>query len=355
MIKGKYKVNLDVIDKWIEDERVTDIIYSNGELRIETIGMGYQFVSGEIDCKDIEKIVGQLANIEGKNFNSTEALLDGETEIKNVSGQAIGLRFGAIDESLTGSTIALAIRKTPKKNVLNDSLIASSNYLPKKGLELLKVLIDAKANIIIAGETGTGKTELIKYLSDHIRDDERICTIEDTREVHLKHLYNHKDVLGLNTNSRYSFSKLIYASLRQKIDWLIISEVRGGEIKQLLEAMSTGHTTITTIHANSAESIPRRMINMLNMKYEDTSSIESIIYSYVDIGIYIHKKSSNGISRKIYEIVEFYIDEDRLPSINILYQIDGNKVGKFNKITSEKLKRKIFLRDSDIKNISDLL
>lgn len=339
-----YDIKLDTLDKWIQDDNVTDIIYCNGELWIEDLKKGYYQEDIKLDSSDIDKIASQLANSMGVNYNHSNGILDGETE---------DMRFNAIHPSLTGTTVSLAIRKTPTSCRLNDKYIQDTNYLDGEGIKLLKSLVEAKANIIIGGETGTGKTELVKYLMKFKGANERVVLIEDTRECHLKRLYPTHDILELKSNERYNFKSLIKTSLRQKMEWLVISEVRGEEINDLLESISTGHTSITTIHTSSAKDIPRRMVNMMGISLEDTDSVINLIHEYIDIGIYIYKNQKNGVSRRIYEIVEFYNDDHNQPVCHTLFQLSENI--KYSKIKSPTLKRKYKMRGIESEFVDEVV
>ena len=121
--------------------------------------------------------------------------------------------------------------------------------------ELLKGIVKARLNVLISGGTGTGKTTLLNVLSRFIPNDERIVTIEDSAELQMKQ----EHVVRLETRppniegaGEITQRDLVRNSLRMRPDRIIMGEVRGTEVLDMLQAMNTGHDgSLTTIHANS--------------------------------------------------------------------------------------------------------
>ena len=116
---------------------------------------------------------------------------------------------------------------------------------------LLKASIKSGANVIISGKTGSGKTEMQKYLVGFIEENEKIIIMEDTLDTHLKEIYPNKDILSWQINTKLDkpilFNDLIKAGLRNNPNWIIISETRGSEAYSMLKSCLSGHHIITTI------------------------------------------------------------------------------------------------------------
>jgi pilus assembly protein CpaF len=135
--------------------------------------------------------------------------------------------------------------------------------------QLLAGMVRAKMNILISGGTGTGKTTLLNVLSSAIPERERIVTIEDAAELQLQQPH----VVRLETRPPNIEGKgevnqraLVRNSLRMRPDRIIVGEVRGGEVVDMLQAMNTGHEgSMATVHANSPRDALTRLENMAGM------------------------------------------------------------------------------------------
>jgi pilus assembly protein CpaF len=135
--------------------------------------------------------------------------------------------------------------------------------------ELIAGLVKAKVNLLISGGTGSGKTTLLNILSGHIPATERIVTIEDAAELQLQQPH----VVRLETRPPNIEGKgevtqraLVRNSLRMRPDRIILGEVRGAEVLDMLQAMNTGHEgSMTTVHANTPRDALTRLENMIGM------------------------------------------------------------------------------------------
>lgn len=146
-------------------------------------------------------------------------------------------------------------------------------------------------NIIIVGETGSGKTTFMKSLIDSIDVDERLITIEDTREIFLKNHHNFVNLLypqGAKSEDFLNATSLLKSCLRMRPDRILVSELRGGETFDYINAVSSGHGgSITSLHAGSVEEALMRLTLMFlqnetgsRIPYE---TVSSIIKNTIDI------------------------------------------------------------------------
>jgi pilus assembly protein CpaF len=152
-----------------------------------------------------------------------------------------------------------------------------------------------------------GKTELQKLLFGFTRDDEKIITIEDVREMHLKELYPGKDVYSWVTSGSVSIADEVKASLRNNPKWIVVSETRGPEAYEMYQSVLTGHNIATTVHAESAAMIPHRYMGMCLGAYQISESmLEHDILENFDFGIHIRRVNYKGRTlRYLAEILEF--------------------------------------------------
>lgn len=312
--------------EFLADDDITDISYSNnGQVWLKTLSKGvYQVERPDINNTFMEKLAFQCSNVMGKTFNMAHPLLDAESA---------ELRMNFIHESIATNGIACLIRKTPAKIRLNKQKLINEEYITETLHDFLMKCVAGHANIIVAGETGSGKTELLKYLASNIKENEKIITIEDTLELHLDRIFPHRDIVAMKTNNICSYTDVLVACMRQNPIWILLSEVRSGEaVMSVRNAISSGHNILSTIHADKASSIPLRMYSLMESS-QDVEQFLNTIHRYVQVGIYVKgyfSKKFNRFQREIIEICEFYVDENNKPQTNEIYKkaLDGHYILK---------------------------
>ena len=310
------------LNEFLEQDDVTDISYSNGgQVWLKTLSKGvYQVERPEINNPFMEKLAFQCANVMGKTFNMAHPFLDAESA---------ELRMNFVHESIATNGVACLIRKTPAKIRLNKQKLLDEQYITEQMHDFLIKCVWGHCNILVAGETGSGKTELVKYLASNTREDEKIISIEDTLELHLDKIFPHRDIVAMKTNNIASYTDALVACMRQNPIWILLAEVRSAEaVMAVRNSISSGHHVISTIHADKASSIPMRMYALLEGS-QDIEQYLSSIHRYVQIGIYVkgyYSRALDRFQREIMEICEFYVDDEtNAPKTNILYSktLDG--------------------------------
>ena len=317
------------INEFLMDDNVTDISYSNnGQVFLKTLTKGvYKVERPEINNALMEKLAFQCSNVMGKTFNMAHPFLDAEST---------ELRLNFVHESIATNGIAVLIRKTPAKIRLNKEKLLREDYVTEDLLNFLIDCVHARCNIIVSGETGSGKTELVKYLASNTREDEKIISIEDTLELHLDRIYPHRDIVAMKTNNIASYTDVLVTCMRQNPIWILLAEVRSAEaVLAIRNSISSGHHIMSTIHADKAASIPMRMYSLLESS-QDTDQFLSSIHRYVQLGIYVKgymSKKYNRFQREILEVCEFYVDDDNKPCTNEIYKKSLDGTMSFNNPT----------------------
>ncbi len=313
------------LNEFLEDDDVTDISYSNGgQVWLKTLTRGIFLVDRpNINNAFMEKLAFQCSNVMGKTFNMAHPFLDAESA---------ELRMNFVHDSIATNGIACLIRKTPAKIRLNKDKLINEQYITAKLHDFLIKCIHGHANIMVAGETGSGKTELVKYLASKTKEDEKIISIEDTLELHLDKIFPQRDIVAMKTNNIASYTEALVACMRQNPIWILLAEVRSGEaVMAVRNSISSGHHVMSTIHADRATAIPMRMYSLLESS-QDIEQFVGSIHRYVQIGIYVKgyfSKRLGRFQREIIEVCEFYVDdEDNKAKCNLLYQksLDGKVV-----------------------------
>lgn len=287
------------------DGNITDILFNGTDIWIQDNIRGKYISEYRISADAVEAIAKKIANTTGKTWNYAKPELD--TELPN-------LRINAMDPDISPYGTTMAIRVFSDELKVNEKSFGYSvdSFGTPEILNFLIALVKARANIFITGDTGTGKTELLKFLVGYIQDDKAINMLEDTLETNLKKLYPKKNIINWRTRSsetdkdiNVSFSRLTRSSLRVNPDWIIITETRGGEAYHMLKAASTGHAIITTGHAVSAQQATKRLVMMCQEEVDyRTEILGELVTSTFDICIHLELDEST-MTRRISEIAEF--------------------------------------------------
>ena len=310
------QIDFGPLKEFLEQDNITDISYSNGgQIWLKTLDKGvYQVERPEINNALMEKLAFQCSNVMGKTFNMAHPFLDAESA---------ELRLNFVHDSIATNGIACLIRKTPAKIRLNKEKLISEQYVTEALHDFLMTCVEGHCNIIVSGETGSGKTELVKYLASHTKENEKIITIEDTLELHLDKIFPHRDIIAMKTNNIASYSEVLVTCMRQNPRWILLSEVRSAEaVTAVRNSISSGHNIISTIHSDKAANIPMRLYSLLENSQDIDQFLKSI-HRYVQIGIHVKgymSKELGRFQREIIEVVEFYVDDNNEVGTNTLFQ-----------------------------------
>ena len=310
------QVDFGPIQVYLDNDDVTDISYSNGgQVWLKTLSKGvYRVENPAVNNAFMEKMAFQCANTMGKSFNMANPFLDAESD---------ELRMNFVHDSIAKNGIAVLIRKTPAKIRLEKDKILKDDYIRLDIHDFLLKCVEGHCNILVSGETGSGKTEFIKYLAAHTKVDEKLITIEDTLELHLDKIFPQRDIVAMKTNNIASYADVLVTCMRQNPRWILLSEVRSAEaVMAVRDSISSGHNILSTIHAEKAESIPSRLYSLLESSIDMDQFLRSI-HRYVQLGVHIkgyYSKELQRFKREVAEVVEFYVDDENVPQYKILYK-----------------------------------
>ena len=315
------QIDFGPLNEYLQNDDVTDISYSNGgQIWLKTLSKGiFRIENPQINDIFMEKLAFQCSNVMGKTFNMAHPFLDAESA---------ELRFNFVHSSIARNGIAAVLRKTPAKIRLEKDKILSEKYITLEIHDFLIKCIEGHCNVIVCGETGSGKTEFVKYLGSHIKENEKIITIEDTLELHLDRIFPHRDIVAMKTNNIASYSDVLVTCMRQNPKWILLSEVRSAEaVMAVRNSISSGHNILSTIHADKAASIPVRMYSLLETN-QDVEQFLKTIHRYVQLGVMIRgfqSAQTGKFVREIAEVTEFYVDDNNDAKSNTIYKkgMDG--------------------------------
>ena len=218
-----------------------------------------------------------------------------------------GSRVNVIAPPLAIDGAALTIRKFKKDKLTLDQLVNFGSISPE-GATVLQIIGRVRCNVVISGGTGSGKTTLLNCLTRYIDPDERIITCEDSAELQLQQPH----VVRLETRppnlegeGEITMRDLVKNCLRMRPERIIVGEVRGPEVFDLLQAMNTGHDgSMGTIHANTPRECLSRMESMIAMGgfTLPQKTVREIIVGSVDVIVQAARLRDG--SRRITHITE---------------------------------------------------
>ncbi|MBU3724085.1 MAG: CpaF family protein [Burkholderiaceae bacterium] len=254
-------MGLGPIEPLIADPTVSDILV-NGPMSIYVERYGrleptsVRFSNHDHVLRIIEKIVSRV----GRRIDESSPMVDARLPD--------GSRVNAIIPPLALDGPVLSIRRFSVTPFGIKELI-DHGTLSADMASVIESLVRYKTNVLISGGTGSGKTTLLNVLSSFVPADERIITIEDAAELRLQQPH----VVRLETRpanvegkGEISQRSLVKNSLRMRPDRIVVGEVRGAEVLDMLQAMNTGHQgSMTTIHANSPRDAMIRLENMVSL------------------------------------------------------------------------------------------
>lgn len=286
---------------------------------------------------ELENLIRMFASSVHREINEANPIVDARLEN--------GYRVNGVLKVIALNGPILTIRKFNKEAITMDKLIELKS-LTRECSDYLSELVRCGYNIFISGGTSSGKTTFLNALSESILPDERVIIIEDSAELKIEHIKNivHMECRGANSIGRgeVNMASLIKTSLRMRPDRIIVGEVRGKEVVDMIQAMNTGHSgSMSTGHGNSVKGMLGRLETMYLMDSQiPMKSIKGQISNAVEI--YVHLMRDKNGNRKVVEIAEMIGIRDDDYELNYLFVRNGEDelVRTKNKlINNEKLIR----------------
>ena len=227
-----------------EDPSVSELMLNGpGDCWLEREGRLERIEAPDLSGRALRTAAVHIARPLGLQADASDPLVD--ARLRDGSRVAIALPPAA-------PAAAITIRRFGGRQFTAEDLVELGS-LPRAVLEEAADCLRQRRNVLVAGGTGSGKTTLLQALAGLIPDDERLLVIEDTLELQLT-APNCLRLEARGLAGGVSIQDLVRHSLRHRPDRVILGEVRGGEARDLLQALNTGHGgSMSTIHANDAE------------------------------------------------------------------------------------------------------
>ncbi len=281
----------------LRDYFVEDIECNGANSPVYVVHRVYRNMKTSLIFKDADKLqsfVEKLAQRCGKYISYAKPILDGSLP----DGSRVNATY---TKDITSKGPTFTIRKFTKTPWTPVQLISFGTLSPEI-LAYLWILVQYKMNILITGGTSSGKTTLLNAIAFFIPPEARVVSIEDTRELNLPRDNWLPSVVrsatGIGSTGEISLFDLLKSSFRQNPDYVIVGEVRGAEASVLFQGMASGHASISTIHADSVDTLIKRL---------ETPPIElsPTLLNVLDcVCIMTHAIVNKEETRKLKEVVE---------------------------------------------------
>lgn len=254
-------LGLGPLEPLLADPSISDIlvngpstVYIERKGRLEKVAVKFR------DNAHLLHVIQRIVSRVGRRVDESNPMVDARLQD--------GSRVNAIIPPLALDGPALSIRRFGARPLSHEDLLKNRSIMPEM-IEFMAAIVRARANILVSGGTGTGKTTFLNMLSSFIPGSERIITIEDSAELKLQQ----EHVVRLETRppniegkGEITARMLVKNALRMRPERIIVGEIRGEEVLDMLQAMNTGHDgSMATIHANSPRDALSRAAAMMSM------------------------------------------------------------------------------------------
>jgi len=305
------KILLGPIAAHLEDPAVTDIyVYGSEQVFVKRQGHKIRATG----CRwrtpaDLMLAAESIAEVINRRLDANHPILD--------SRLPDGSRVNIVIPPCYPAGACVTIRIFPQEKYQIEDLVRFGTIDPA-GEEILRAMVGLGRNILVSGGTGSGKTTLVNVLCGFIREGEIAVTIEDSREISLRRALwaplESKHALH-DDDRAVTLQDLVRNSLRMNPKWVIVGEVRGAEALDLIPAFNTGHSGMSTVHANSAYDALMALENLILQAGLDISAraVKELVSRAIQAVVQVSQFPDE--SRKVLEIVEVRgLDYDKSPA-----------------------------------------
>lgn len=311
-------LGLGPLEPLLKDPTVSDILVNTySQVYVERFGQLERTAAGFKDDRHLIRIIQKIVSAVGRRVDESQPWVDARL--------ADGSRVNALVPPCAVDGPLLSIRKFAKIPFTIERLIENGSMTDEIA-ELMEMVVRSRLNVLVSGGTGSGKTTMLNALSSVISNNERIVTIEDTAELQLQqeHLGRMESrPANMEGVGEVSTRDLLRNALRMRPDRIIVGEVRGAEVLDMLQAMNTGHDgSMTTVHANTPRDALTRLEHMVGMTGMDIplASLRSQIASALDVVLQVQRFSDGR--RRVVSIQEIVGTEGDIIAMQEIYKFE---------------------------------
>ena len=319
---------------------ITDILVNSTRVWVDC-GRGVEPIDdGFSSEEEVRALAITMAAICGKRLDDAVPIVDGILPM--------GVRVHAVIPPLSGEGTIISLR-IPARGGLTLEQMRKGASIDDTTQQILSRMLEVRCNVLISGATGSGKTTLLSALLSSVSVNERLICIEEMSELHPAHPHVvHLQARQANTQGRgeVSLSELVRAAMRMRPDRIILGECRGGEVRDIMSALNTGHRgSFATIHANTPAEVPARLSALgalVGMSAEATyvqarAAFDLVVHMERSVGSY------GNTGRRVAQIGVFGLERGEL-TCSCAYRIDRRGRGSTGPAWEEL--RRVLSRDS---------
>ncbi|WP_328910933.1 TadA family conjugal transfer-associated ATPase [Streptomyces sp. NBC_00234] len=289
-------VGTGVLEPLLADPAVTDVLVSAPDRVWVDRGGGLELTAVTFaDPAAVRRLAQRLAAVAGRRLDDARPWVDARLPD--------GTRMHAVLPPVSVGSACLSLRVVrPRAFALNE--LVEAGTVPPGGDRVLRALVEARVSYLISGGTGAGKTTLLSSLLGAVGEQERIVLAEDSAELRP----DHPHVVRLETRpanqegvGRVTLRDIVRQALRMRPDRLVVGEVRGAEVTELLAALNTGHEGgCGTVHANAAEHVPARLEALGTAAGLDRAALHSQLAAALSVVVHLVRDRSG--QRRLAEV-----------------------------------------------------
>lgn len=287
---------LGVLEPLLADPRVTDVLVNAPDEVWVDRGEGLERTDVRFaDDTAVRRLAVRLAAPSGRRLDDAQPWVDARL--------ANGVRLHAVLPPVSPAGTCVSLR-VPRRRVFTLAELVAAGTLPADGEQLLRRLVSSRAAFLVTGGTGTGKTTLLSALLSLVDPSDRMLLVEDAGELAPAHPH----VVRLEARpanvegaGEVTLRDLVRQALRMRPDRVVVGEVRGAEVVDLLAALNTGHEGgCGTLHANSARDVPSRLEALAAVAGLGREALHSQLASALQVAV--HLVRPRGAPRRVAEV-----------------------------------------------------
>ncbi len=285
------------LEPLLREPGVTDVLVNGpGEVWVDR-GRGLERAAVRFaDEAAVRRLAQRLAGPTGRRLDDAQPWVDARL--------AEGVRLHAVLPPVSPSGTCLSLR-VPRRRTFALSELQDAGTLPPDGVSLLEALVASRAAFLVTGATGTGKTTLLSALLSLVDPADRLLLVEDAGELRPSHPH----VVRLEARppnlegaGEITLRDLVRQALRMRPDRVVVGEVRGAEVVDLLAALNTGHEGgCGTLHANSAQDVPARLEALATVAGLSREALHSQLASALRVAVHLVRDRATG-GRRVAEV-----------------------------------------------------
>ena len=302
-----------------EDPAVTDLLVNgDGTVWVDR-GAGVVQAGLRLPCGDLRPLAVRLAGLAGRRLDDAQPWVDGV-----LPG---GVRLHALLPPLADGGPHLSLRFARHRPSGVDTLVALGAASAGMAV-VLRALVDAQVSLVVSGGTGAGKTTVLAALLAECAPHERVVVVEDVRELDPRHPHVVR-LQGRSPNVEgrggVTLVDLVRQALRMRPDRLVVGEVRGAEVRELLAALNTGHDGgMSTLHANGPQEVPGRIEGLAALAGMPRSAVHAQLRGSLHAVVHV---SRSGGRRRVDRIGVLSPDPANPGTQRVLVALTGAKGG----------------------------